>query len=110
MQAVVLSMMLAIGASAQVVQVDSTPSHVANTFSPLQALGATLDRIPSNTTDIFFRPDQIKQILDAGWGPHHAIARTPNYLSRPGTGTPKGNGAIRPEGAISSATPILPRK
>jgi hypothetical protein len=22
-----------------------------------------------NTTDIFFRPDQIKQILEAGWGP-----------------------------------------
>ena len=54
---------------AQTVQIDATPSHVANTFSPLRALGATLDRIPSNTTDIFFRPDQLKQILEAGWGP-----------------------------------------
>jgi len=65
----VLVVMLAICMQAQTIKIDATPSHVANTFSPLQALGTTLDRIPSNTTDIFFRPDQIKQILDAGWGP-----------------------------------------
>src|SRR5437588_2356610 len=68
-QSAVLIAMLAICSHAQTVKVDSTPSHVANTFSPLKALGTTLDRIPSNTTDIFFRPDQIKQILEAGWGP-----------------------------------------
>lgn len=56
-------------AFAQTVRVDATPSHVVNTFSPLRAFGATVDRIPSNTTDVFFRPDQIKQILQAGWGP-----------------------------------------
>src|SRR3954454_14434490 len=60
---------LALLAPAQTVHIDAAPSHVANTFSPLQALGTTLDRIPSNTTDIFFRPDQVKQILEAGWGP-----------------------------------------
>lgn len=54
---------------AQTITVDATPSHVANTFSPLRALGMTVDRIPTNTTDVFFRPDQIKQILQAGWGP-----------------------------------------
>ena len=54
---------------AQTVRIDAAPSHLANTFSPLQALGSTVDRIPSNTTDIFFRPDQIQQILEAGWGP-----------------------------------------
>jgi hypothetical protein len=53
---------------AQTVRVDATPSHVANTFSPLYALGSTVDRIPSNATDTFFRADQIKQILSAGWG------------------------------------------
>lgn len=53
---------------AQTVQVDMTPSHVVNTFSPLYALGSTVDRIPSNATDTFFRPDQIKQVLEAGWG------------------------------------------
>jgi hypothetical protein len=61
--------MLVSETTAQTITVDAAPSHVANTFSPLRALGTTVDRIPSNTTDIFFRPDQIKQILEAGWGP-----------------------------------------
>jgi hypothetical protein len=68
-QSAMVVLILAVWAPAQTVRIDATPSHVANTFSPLQALGTTLDRIPSNTTDIFFRPDQIKQILEAGWGP-----------------------------------------
>ena len=55
-------------ARGQSVRVDATPSHVANTFRPLEALGSTVDRVPSNATDTFFRPDQIKQILEAGWG------------------------------------------
>ncbi|MFZ0774755.1 MAG: discoidin domain-containing protein [Candidatus Sulfotelmatobacter sp.] len=52
----------------QTVRVDASPSHVVNTFSPLYALGSTVDRVPSNATDMFFRPDQIKQVLSAGWG------------------------------------------
>lgn len=55
-------------ATAQLVQVDATPGHEVNTFSPLYALGSTVDRIPSNATDVFFRPDQIAQIQQAGWG------------------------------------------
>ena len=55
--------------TAQTITVDAAPSHVANTFSPLRALGTTVDRIPTNTTEIFFRPNQIKQILEAGWDP-----------------------------------------
>jgi hypothetical protein len=53
---------------AQTILVDATPSHIVNTFSPLYALGSTVDRVPSNATDTFFRPDQVKQILSAGWG------------------------------------------
>src|SRR6202007_1421721 len=53
---------------AQTVAVDATPSHVVNSFSPLQALGSTVDRIPSNATDAFFKPEAIKEILSAGWG------------------------------------------
>src|SRR5271169_2606102 len=53
---------------AQTINVDMTPGHVVNTFSPLYALGSTVDRVPSNATDMFFRPDQIKQVLSAGWG------------------------------------------
>ena len=55
-------------ATAQTVQVDVTPSHIVNRFSPLYALGSTVDRVPSNATDMFFRPDQIAQIQQAGWG------------------------------------------
>src|SRR5260370_5494223 len=54
--------------TAQTVQVDETPSHVVNKFSPLFALGSTVDRVPSNGTDMFFRPDQIQQVQSAGWG------------------------------------------
>ena len=54
--------------SAQTVRVDATPSHVVNKFSPVYALGSTVDRVPSNATEMFLRPDQVKQILSAGWG------------------------------------------
>src|SRR5579872_638935 len=59
---------LCTSAGAQTVQVDITPAHVVNTFRPLYALGSTVDRVPSNATDVFFRPDQIAQIQKAGWG------------------------------------------
>jgi hypothetical protein len=52
----------------QKITVDATPSHVANRFTPLYALGSTVDRVPSNATDVFFRPDQIQKVLSAGWG------------------------------------------
>jgi hypothetical protein len=55
-------------AGGQTVTVDATPSHVVNKFSPLLALGSTVDRVPSNATDVFFRPDQIRKVLSAGWG------------------------------------------
>jgi F5/8 type C domain len=59
---------LTYSSAAQTVTVDSTPTHVANRFSPIRALGSTVDRVPSNATDVFFRPDQIQKVLSAGWG------------------------------------------
>ena len=53
---------------AQTISVDATPGHEANRFIPRYALGSTVDRIPSNATDVFFRPDQIEKVLAAGWG------------------------------------------
>ncbi|MGB7437457.1 MAG: discoidin domain-containing protein, partial [Candidatus Acidiferrum sp.] len=53
---------------AQTITVDANPSHQVNSFHPAYALGSTVDRIPSNATDVFFAPDQIQQILAAGWG------------------------------------------
>jgi len=60
--------LLGTAATAQTITVDATPSHVVNRFSPLRALGSTVDRVPSNATDVFFRPDQIQKVLSAGWG------------------------------------------
>lgn len=62
------SILVALSAGAQVVRVDMTPGHVVNTFKPRYALGSTVDRVPSNATDTFFRPDQVAQIQQAGWG------------------------------------------
>ncbi len=61
-------LLLAGQSKAQTVRVDATPSHAVNSFSPLYALGSTVDRIPSNATDAFFKPEAIKEILSAGWG------------------------------------------
>ncbi len=63
-----LSLLLAGQVAAQTISVDATPSHVVNSFSPPYALGSTVDRVPSNATDAFFKPEAIKQILSAGWG------------------------------------------
>ncbi len=63
-----LILFLSCAAVAQTVTVDVTPSHVINKFSPIRALGSTVDRVPSNATDVFFRPDQLKKVLSAGWG------------------------------------------
>jgi len=52
----------------QSIRVDSSPSHVVNAFSPPYAMGSTVDRVPSNATDPFFKPEAIQQILSAGWG------------------------------------------
>ncbi|MGB9473312.1 MAG: hypothetical protein WBQ59_28470 [Candidatus Acidiferrum sp.] len=93
---------------AQTIQVDATPSHVANTFSPPYALGSTVDRVPSNATDPFFKPEAIQKILSAGWG---AISyrQIRIYSYKRGTGTQRAPGAIQQVVAISPATPI-PRK
>jgi hypothetical protein len=60
------SVFLVTDGMAQTVRVDT--SHLMNTFRPLYALGTTVDRVPSNATDTFFSPDQVNQILAAGWG------------------------------------------
>ena len=60
--------LIAVSAFAQTVTVNATPGHEVNRFRPLYALGSTVDRVPSNATDVFFHPDQIKKVLSAGWG------------------------------------------
>ena len=57
-----------VNCEAQTIRVDATPSHIVNSFSPPYALGSTVDRVPSNATDPFFKPEAIQKILSAGWG------------------------------------------
>src|SRR5579859_5692547 len=61
-----LGIMFAAFACGQTIVVDA--GHPVNSFSPPYALGTTVDRVPSNATDVFFRPDQLKRVLEARWG------------------------------------------
>jgi len=54
-------------ASAQTVIVDSSPSHVKNTFSPVRSLGAAIDRLKTGAPDRLLTDPLLKEILDAGW-------------------------------------------
>jgi hypothetical protein len=53
---------------ANTIIVELTPAEGVASFRPLAALGTTVDRVPENATDVFFRPDQLAQIMTAGWG------------------------------------------
>jgi len=56
-------------APAQIIRVDITPEHVANTFVPNQALGAGIDRMPAAAIDKLFTPAALDRVLSAGWQP-----------------------------------------
>lgn len=71
----VLGIHLAIGvffwmanaAIAQKVVVDVAPSHAVNSFSPVRALGAAIDRLKTGTPDHLLTDPVLKEILGAGW-------------------------------------------
>jgi hypothetical protein len=54
-------------AVAQKVVVDSSPSHVVNTFSPVRSLGAAIDRLRTGTPEHLLTDPLLKEILNAGW-------------------------------------------
>jgi hypothetical protein len=60
---------MAHAAPAQNLVVDATPSHVANSFSPIRALGAGVDRIAVGLADKMLVDPMLKEILSAGWQP-----------------------------------------
>ncbi len=63
----VLAGLTAVGASAQSIRVDVTPSHATNTIVPTKALGAGIDRLPYGAVDQVFNDATIQQVLSAGW-------------------------------------------
>ena len=62
-------LLVATSALAQTIRVDITPSHVAKSFVPNEALGAGVDRISTASTDKVFTDTVMKQVLSAGWQP-----------------------------------------
>ena len=52
----------------QEVTVDVTPGHAVNSFSPLRALGAGIDRDPLNSVGLIYGAEEVKTMLTAGWG------------------------------------------
>lgn len=53
--------------AAHKIVIDSAPSHVVNTFSPIRALGAGVDRLRGGITDKFLSEPFLKQVLSSGW-------------------------------------------
>ena len=47
--------------------VDSAPSHAVNSFSPVDALGAGVDRLRLGVADKVLSETFLKQVLSAGW-------------------------------------------
>ena len=97
-----------LGQTAQTILVDATPTHVVNRFSPPYTLGTTVDRVPSNATDVFLRPTSSSKHLKPV-GASLPIVKTPNCSFKLGTGIPKEPGAILPERDISPVIPRLPK-
>lgn len=64
-----VALMLVSPLPAQQVTVDITPGHSTNSFSPLRALGAGIDRDPLNSVNILYNPSHVQTMLTAGWGP-----------------------------------------
>src|SRR4051812_40989192 len=76
-----LLLVVSAAAPAQNIVVDSSPSHVANSFSPFRALGAAVDRLraPGGRGHVATRAEAekhvetvlsnpvLKEILGAGW-------------------------------------------
>jgi hypothetical protein len=61
--------LLALAARSQDIVVDAAPTHIANSFSPVRALGAGVDRLGTGTTDHVLTDPILKEVLNAGWQP-----------------------------------------
>ena len=52
-----------------VVTVDTTPSHMLNSFDPDRSLGSSVDVLSHNGIDQVYTPHILQESLSAGWGP-----------------------------------------
>ncbi len=65
--AVALAAALPQTGAAQELVVDIAPSHVANTFSPMRALGAAVDRLGQGVAEKALTEPMLSEILSSGW-------------------------------------------
>ena len=50
------------------IRVDVSPRKVAGEFRPNEALGTSVDRVPTGSVDTLYSPAVLDRILSAGWG------------------------------------------
>lgn len=62
-------LLLGIASQAQQATVDVTPGHSTNSFSPVRALGAGIDRDPLNSVKTIYGQTNVATMLTSGWGP-----------------------------------------
>ena len=89
---------------AQQVTVDVTPGHSTNSFSPVRALGAGIDRDPLDSVQTLYDPAHVATMLTAGWGPISYRLNTELSIQGPGTGIRLVRGVIPPVRDTLSAT------
>src|SRR5271155_195692 len=51
------------------IRIDTTPSHILNSFNPDDALGSSIDVLSHAGIDQVYTPHIINECLSAGWGP-----------------------------------------
>ena len=54
---------------AALLRVDTTPSHVVNSFDPDESLGSSMDELSPSIIEKIYTPEIIRECLSAGWGP-----------------------------------------
>jgi len=67
--AIIATLFSAQRSAAQTIQVDVTPTHVANHFRPNKTLGAGIDRIPPEAIDSGLSEPNLSRALASGWQP-----------------------------------------
>jgi F5/8 type C domain len=63
----VLGCAMAAAAAAQTLVVDAAPGHAANSFSPVRAMGAAVDRLNLGVAEKELTGPMLQVILDSGW-------------------------------------------
>jgi peptidoglycan/xylan/chitin deacetylase (PgdA/CDA1 family) len=92
-------------AAAQTLSVEAAPTHAVNSFSPVCALGAGVDRLDLGAADHVFTESMRKEILASGWQPV-TYGQNTELHAEAWHRDPKGTWSD-PSGVLCSARPSL---